>query len=294
MRIYPYSSKIRKLLDNPPAPGENRHHWLFTVQAGLIRQGFRPEDVEKHVLGLCKAFKWDDRIAEVHKNTEAILSESEPPEERDAPIAWPEINHDARRQRSGNPKMFDFADSGLIAADVLPHLYRDYEWICAAPDRYNANTYRLIEILKIADQFEFIVANPMRSEYGKTGAGKRSARTKDNACTESTRRYAVIEFDTNDEPDDQIAVLSSLHTPDTPLMMAVWSGNKSIHGWYSLAGLNKQQKRNFYWLARYLGADNALWGTSWLVRMPGGKRESGERQTILYFEPEHITQGSMV
>jgi len=35
-----------------------------------------------------------------------------------------------------------------------------------------------------------------------------------------------------------------------------------------------------------LGADESLFDMSKLVRMPGGTRDNGQRQTVLYFNPQ--------
>jgi len=291
MKLTAYSAKTRALLAKPPAPGENRHHWLFKVQASLINQGFDALEVERRVCGLCKEWGWTDRLAEIPQNTAAIVSGDKSVKPSvDPSLVWPEINHEARRQRFSHPPIFTFESTGLKPADVFPHLYHETDWICVGRDAKRFATVTAAEAVTKAEQFSFIVPNPMRSKTGKTRAGTDSFRSADNACTEAGRKYAVIEFDTNDSPDEQIGALSSLHSTRTPLFMAVWSGNKSIHAWYDLQSLTKQQKRVFYIFARYLGADNALWGTSWFVRMPGGVRETGETQDILYFEPEHVNK----
>jgi hypothetical protein len=177
MKLYPYSARTRELLDNPPKPGENRHHWLFKVQASLINQGFDPAEVEKRTVNLCRDFGWVDRLSEIPRNTAAILNQQYQEVEADKgpPMEWPEINPAARRERFAHPRMFAFQDTGLRSADVLPVLYAESEWICAATDRFNANTYRLAELVPVASDFEFIVANPMQAQFGKTNAGKRSS-----------------------------------------------------------------------------------------------------------------------
>ena len=96
----------------------------------------------------------------------------------------------------------------------------------------------------------------------------------------------MVEFDAGDALRDQCAVLSSLSSPAAPLVMAVWSGGKSIHGWFDVSALRRSDKRRFFQFARLLGADNALWNTAALVRMPGGVRDNGARQSVCYFRPQ--------
>jgi hypothetical protein len=283
--LRPYASRTAQHLANPPETGGGRHEWLFTAQAQLVRQGFDPLKVEKAMEAYCRAAGWEDRLPEVARNTAAIAQSDYKGTPPDA-IAWPPIDHSERVKRYAFPPLFAPADSGLSAAVVLPALYAPSDWVCASPDRFRSCTYRLADLLPAAHNFQFIVANPMSRETGRTRAGRESSRAKDNACGEHGRRIAVIEFDTGDALRDQCAVLSSLSTPVTPLILAVYSGGKSIHGWFDVSALRRSGKRRFFQFARRLGADNALWNTAALVRMPGGVRDNGKRQAILYFNPK--------
>jgi hypothetical protein len=128
------------------------------------------------------------------------------------------------------------------------------------------------------------VANPMTAEVADNG----SKRNKTIASHPDARKYAVIEFDTRETRQEQAAVLSSLHSIRTPLVMAVWSGGKSIHGWFNVAALSPYEKLYFFRFAAYLGADESLFDMSKLVRMPGGRRNTGQHQGIIYWEPEHV------
>jgi hypothetical protein len=283
--LLPYSSRTAQHLAKPPDIGGNRHEWIFTAQAHLIRQGFPAEVVEARMGEFCKAAGWEDRLPEVARNTAAITQAefAAPAGER---IEWPNINHAERARRYAHPRMFAFQECGATGSEAIAALYPPAALVCVAATRFHFDVIPAAAAAKSAHRLQYIVANRMTRPIGKTRAGKESPRTKDNACTEHSRRWAVIEFDTGDAPEDQISVLSSLHTTRAPLTMAVWSGNKSIHGWFDLGKLRKTEKRRFYQFARYLGADNALWNTAALVRMPGGIRENGERQPILFFNPE--------
>ena len=53
-----------------------------------------------------------------------------------------------------------------------------------------------------------------------------------------------------------------------------------------VSALRRSGKRRFFQFARRLGADNALWNTAALVRMPGGVRDNGARQYVCYFRPQ--------
>jgi hypothetical protein len=71
-----------------------------------------------------------------------------------------------------------------------------------------------------------------------------------------------------------------------PLVLAVHSGGKSIHGWYYAYRHSRNALRAFMEYAVSLGADKATWTRSQFVRMPDGTRQqNGARQTPYYFDP---------
>jgi len=96
----------------------------------------------------------------------------------------------------------------------------------------------------------------------------------------------VIEQDAG-TADEQAAVL--LHLAETaPLVLAVHSGSKSIHGWFFCQGQPEDHLHRFMRRAVSLGADPATWTRSQFVRMPDGTRDEGVRQTTFYFNPRRI------
>ena len=125
-----------------------------------------------------------------------------------------------------------------------------------------------------------IVPSPMSSPMGTTKDGRRSPRCLDNV---GPRRFLVVEFDSG-TLDSQAARLWHL-AERMPFVLAVHSGGKSIHGWYFVAGTPENHLLGFMRFAVMLGADQATWTRCQLVRMPGGLRDNGQRQMILYFNP---------
>ena len=89
-----------------------------------------------------------------------------------------------------------------------------------------------------------------------------------------------------------------------PLALVVFSGSKSLHGWFFCAGQPEDRVQRFFDYAHSLGADSLLWTRSQFVRMPDGTRSDGKtgealtaagikdvpagRQAVLYFDPEVI------
>ena len=153
-------------------------------------------------------------------------------------------------------------------------------------------------------ELQFLVANPMKSKRGLTKSGKLSAHSLENT---GERRFLVVEFDFDvsrsaEEGDllrnlenkgrdvrDLCAALLVHLAATAPLAMAVYSGGKSLHGWFPCFGENENWLRGFMHTAVSLGADTATWSRCQFVRMPDGKRDNGRRQTIYFFNPEVIT-----
>jgi hypothetical protein len=162
-------------------------------------------------------------------------------------------------------------------------------------------------ILHIHEQ---IVPSPMRALQGLTVDGRWSEHTKDGT---GERMFLVTEFDfTKTTPkgkptiwgpllesceaagitvlDLNAALLAHL-SEQRPLWMAVFSGGKSLQGWFPCRGEPEAELQHwFVSQARRLGADPMTWCKSQFVRMPDGTRAPNRegksvRQTIEYYDP---------
>lgn len=127
---------------------------------------------------------------------------------------------------------------------------------------------------------QLIVPSPMTSVYGTTKEGKKSQHALSNTWP---RRFLVIEQDAGTQ-NEQASVLAYLASR-APLVLAVFSGSKSIHSWFYCAGQTEERLRSFMNYAVSLGADSATWTCSQFVRMPDGSREGGARQAVYFFNP---------
>jgi len=130
----------------------------------------------------------------------------------------------------------------------------------------------------------------MSAATGLTKDGKESAHTLANT---GPRRFLICEFDTG-TPDEHAALLIHL-AGYAPLVCAVHSGGKSLHGWFFVHGQPEEKVLKFFRYAVSLGGDPATWTRSQFVRMPDGTRDNGSRQAVFFlsFKPmennEHIT-----
>lgn len=134
---------------------------------------------------------------------------------------------------------------------------------------------------------QFIVPSPMTAEEGLTQTGRLSTRTLENT---GPRRFLVIEFDRG--PIDLHAAVLWHLARLAPLVMAVHSGGKSLHGWFACAGANDDTLMRFMRYAVSLGADPATWTRCQFVRMPDGLRTKPDawpvRQQVFHFNPHNL------
>ena len=127
---------------------------------------------------------------------------------------------------------------------------------------------------------QFITPAFMLATYGETQDGKLSMHAKSNT---GPRRFIVCDFD-EPAPEQHPAIIMHL-AKFRPLVMALSSGNKSLHAWFPTT-TSIEDDRLFWRLCIGLGADPALFRNhSQFVRLPNGTRDNGNRQAVVYFNP---------
>lgn len=155
-------------------------------------------------------------------------------------------------------------------------------------------------------ELQFIVPNPMIEPVGLTKSGKWS----EHAQSSTGRRvYLVIEFDFSQFERDGVTptiwaplieewksagitiadACSALHlhlAEELPLVMVVWSGGRSVHGWYYVFDRTSDEGIwPFMRQAYSIGADHVTWNRAQFVRMPEGRRANGNRRSLIYLNP---------
>ena len=131
---------------------------------------------------------------------------------------------------------------------------------------------------------QHIVPSPMTERVGLTKSGKKSAHSLDNT---GPRKFLVIEFDEGSF-DQHAAVLVDL-AQHAPLVMALMSGNKSLHGWFNVERSSEKLQLSFMRYAVGLGADSQLWCRSQFARIPDGFRvNKGKLQSVIYLNPVNL------
>lgn len=162
-------------------------------------------------------------------------------------------------------------------AAVLPRLFDGDPLLCLGRSANDFETKPLSEWMDDPSLSEcsLIVPSPMSARYGMTQSGRPSQRSLDNV---GPRRFLVCEFDRG-TPDEQAAKLWWLKDYFS-LVLVVWSGRKSLHGWYQADDLTETENNLFYKAAVAIGADPATKCPAQMVRLPLGLRDNGKRQGI--------------
>ena len=188
-------------------------------------------------------------------------------------------------------------DSNAPGTDqIIDILFPGNPLLCCGWNRHRFDTRPRKHWYKL-DDLQFIVPAPMTGRSGLTRNRKPSAHALSNT---GPRRFLIVEFDFNtrrsveeaqllkklliegrDERDLCAALL--LHLAEmAPLVLAVYSGSKSLHGWFYCQGQPEQILNRFMEYAVSLGADSSAWHRSQFTRMPDGLRDNGQRQSTYF------------
>lgn len=285
-----------------PRAGEGVHPWLFKVSRQLWPHRSRDE-----IISLLKAtVEGCGRTvsaSEVEEAVDAAKSCAWQPKGEtfaNSPTpkrAWPAVNQEQRDAIIGDnggladlweisPRRIE--DRDQHSEEIIDALFPGNPLLCCGKSSSVFDTRAREAWRGGLSTLQLIVPSSMSSLLGrkktpKPGENEMSAHTLDNT---GPRRFLVVEFDTG-TTDDHAALLLHLASR-APLVVAVHSGGKSLHGWFYCASQPEEKLRRFMEYAVSLGADPATWSKSQFVRMPDGTRGSGKRQTVYFFNPRPI------
>jgi len=289
---------LRDMLSSPPERGGGLHQWLFRV-ARQLHKYRSPEDIVKLLCALTSDLPVKhNEIQEAVRNSKGWLDE---PGQRPPGVsiqAWPSINRglldtvvfgmgDFDSLRQSSPVGLDPARS--YTEDLIDILYPGNPLICVGDDNYSFKTEEREFFRGSLSKKPLIVPSAMSARQGKVkGSEKLSDHTLDNT---GPRMFLVIEQDNiagqKIPINQQAAVVAHLATK-APLIMVVHSGGKSLHAWFYCHGKEEEFLKGFMNLAVSLGADPALFTKSQFARMPDGTRQTGECQSVVFWDPEKL------
>jgi hypothetical protein len=280
--------RVQEFLSKPKKRGHGLNNWLFC--AALKLHPYLNDSEIIHLLGSLVEGE-PLQLGEIERAVERSR-DWKPGDGVTQSRGWPSVDHNRRGEIIANGDNFDalcelsplqLEDGVTYTEAIIDSLYPGNPLLCVAKSIKRSQTKLKSEWCGALSKMQFIVPSPMTARTGKTQDGKASARALDNA---GPRRFLVIEQDSGTY-DEQAAVLLHL-AKEAPLALVVFSGNRSLHGWFYCAGQPEEKLHQFMMKAVSLGADRATWTRSQLVRIPDGTRDNGQRQTVYYFNPEVI------
>jgi hypothetical protein len=237
--------------------------------------GFVARQRAAEILGLANfsgsAIKWPKPEPElIHEEWQAFV---------DWPLAqWESISP----ARASEPK------------DGLSEVFLPKALVCYGPKKDVHFVSKLGEgLYQIAKRMQHVVPNPAKAPFVNFADGKTSRKCVENF---PERRFLIVEFDRSKiDPagklplarllDLQAALHAHLEAEWAPLSLLVFSGHKSLHGWYPTVGVDESKVLDLLRYACRLGADHSLSAKSFFTRMPCGTHENGRRQSVHYLNP---------
>ena len=277
------------LLSSPPAIGDGMNAWLFRVARVMHPYRDHGEIVttlSASVMGQPVAMLDIERAV---KNSKDAAWSPDAPMTAPRPKTWPAVNLEQREvitaAGGGLADLWErspvkWEDSENHAEQIIDALFAGNPLLCVGKSSREFATRNRTKWQWRLSEMQLIVPSPMISRMGITKEGRESEHTLSNT---GPRQFLVIEQDQG-TPDEQAAILLHLSKAG-PLVLAVHSGSKSLHGWFACLGRSDEELRAFMNHAVTLGADPATWTRSQFVRMPDGTRDNGNRQSVFYFNP---------
>jgi hypothetical protein len=176
-----------------------------------------------------------------------------------------------------------FGDGHSHAKEILPVLFPNNPLLCVGLEKNRAITAPLEDFAGELGTLQFVVPNPMKRVTGINQDGRESARCLDNT---GSRKFLVVEFDSG-TLDEQASLHAHL-AQTAPLALVVFSGSKSLHGWFAVQDRDEHFLRQWMAYAVMLGADPVNFTRCQFARLPDGTRDNGQRQTTYFFNPEAV------
>lgn len=294
--LYPHNSGqstlpafINEMLTNLPRAGEGIHHWLFRAARQLHAHLPAVEIVtllESRAQNCGRHVSRKEIVDAVQNALRCAWQPGGSALPAPAVSKWPGINQEQReaivRDGGGLADLWELSrprieDASAHTEAIIDLLFPGNPLLCCGKSSCVFDTKPREDWRGGMPTLALIVPSPMSALIGSTKDGRESKHTLANT---GPRRFLICEFDSG-TADEHAAILIHL-AGFAPLVCAVHSGGKSLHGWFFVHATPEARVEPFFRYAVSLGADRATWTRSQFVRMPDGRRDNGNRQTVYF------------
>ena len=263
-----------------PTAGDGVHRWIYHVVCRMLDAEKPDADIVAFCEEHCTRALQPNEVENAIISRQGQLQTGTPPRPR-WPKAAPSVIAEITARPTSVASLFELSPMPVDdynSEKIIDYLFPGNPLLCCGASSRTFATRHKEEWRGKLDKMQLIVPSPMSDKYGTTQAGKKSMHTMENT---GPRAYLVVEFDEGSH-DDHASLLWHLNSGITPLICAVMSGNKSLHGWFKVDGWPEETLKNFFTRATTIGADPATWTKSQFVRMPDGPRDNGATQKTIY------------
>jgi hypothetical protein len=280
---------LQGMLGSPPHAGEGVHDWLFRVARQLHAHLPAPEIVnllESRVENCGRYVPRGEIIAAVQNSLPCAWQLGSRSQPIYAAPKWPAVNLEQRQAiiRDGGElvDLWELSspridDDKAHTEQIIDRLFPGDPLLCCGKSTTDFDTRPREDWRGELSRLQFIVPSPMTARSGLTQDGRKSAHA---LSITGARRFLVVEFDQG-YVDDHAALLIHLGGY-APLVCAVHSGGKSLHGWFNVHSQPEEKVLKFFRYAVAFGADKLMWTPSQFARIPDGTRNGGKRQTVFF------------
>lgn len=284
------SNKLEKWAAQPLEPGQGLHLDIFRAAIIMLELKYDDRLIFDFLRKACDAVP--DRQVPDREITGAITYARARLNGEATGQTWPKFEQAYRAEVVSRFKVSlqDLvARSEKLSRDpwhYLSRLYRDNDFICLGQTAYEFGTQRrdLWAGPMVHYEYEYISPNPMKFEWGFTKSKEPSMHCLDNC---GPKVFQVVEFDFGGAVE-HAALLRWLATK-IPLVLIVFSGGKSLHGWFNVKGRTEADVLAFFHDAVSLGADPKMWSPVQFSRLPAGTNSRTKRhQSVIIFQPQHL------
>tara|TARA_R110000796_G_scaffold173868_1_gene290839 strand:- start:25005 stop:25889 length:885 start_codon:yes stop_codon:yes gene_type:complete len=287
-------SELRKWARRKDIRARGLHQEIFAAAAFLIEDG----NSEQETFDLIRAAAdtVDERTIPDREILGAVRYAKRKAEGGGKTERWPTLSEEYRAEivdaylDKGRKLASNEATLSQDPAFYLEALYRASNLVCGGLSAFEFSTQMrkgILEYIENGLNFEYLNPSPMSSFSATNKDGKESEHCEANT---GPRVYLAVEFDTG-QIQEQAAVLAYLSTK-LPLGLIIYSGGKSLHGWFYCPRAPDEMLKAFFADACALGADRVTWSKSQFSRFPGmTNAKTGRTQSILYYNPEFTLNG---